>query len=749
MGKIFKQLARHWAACLAVVALLFVQAYCDLSLPDYTSRIVDTGIQQGGIESPLPETVRQSTLDALSLLMGEEDADALQNAYGYYLQDNGVLKLRSDLTDAERTALEEAVTTPDIVLYMAAAQNANATAGDEAEAMTATPAAEDLDAVCAQFAALAQMPGFSREMIQQQLASAMEQVDETTLSSMASQATLLVSLEYEAQGVSHDVQMAYLFRVGGQMLALTLLMVVVAVLVGLIASRVSASIGRELRRETFSSVIHFSNAEIENFSTASLITRTTNDIQQVQFTCVILLRMVAYAPILGIGGVMHVTQGNTGLAWIIVLDVAALLLLITVLMSVAMPRFKIMQTLVDKLNLVSREILTGVMPVRAFSRESFEEKRFDAASRELMGTQLFTNRAMVAMMPFMTLIMNGTSLLIVWFGGKAMDAGNMQVGEMIAFITYTMQIVMSFLMLAMVAVMLPRAGVAADRIDEVCRTKASIHDPDAATAKPALEKKDWDGVVRFEDVSFRFPGADSDALEHISFTANPGEPTAIIGSTGCGKSSLLNLIPRFYDVTGGRVTIDGIDVREMPQEQLHSLLGYVPQKGILFSGTIESNLKFGGAQITDAGMKKAASIAQAAEFIDAKPEGYASPIAQGGSNVSGGQKQRLSIARAIAKEPKIYLFDDSFSALDYKTDVTLRRALKEETDNATVIIVAQRISTVLHANQILVLDDGRLVGKGTHAQLMATCPEYQEIARSQLSQKELNLQDLNTGKEDE
>ena len=749
MGKIFKQLARHWAACLAVVALLFVQAYCDLSLPDYTSKIVDTGIQQGGIESPLPETVRQSTLDALSLLMGEEDADALQNAYGYYLQDNGVLKLRSDLTDAERTALEEAVTTPDIVLYMVAAQNANAPAGDEAEAMTAAPTAEDLDAVCGQFAAMAQMPGFSREMIQQQLASAMEQVDETTLSSMASQATLLVSLEYEAQGVSHDVQMAYLFRVGGQMLALTLLMVVVAILVGLIASRVSASIGRELRRETFSSVIHFSNAEIENFSTASLITRTTNDIQQVQFTCVILLRMVAYAPILGIGGVMHVTQGNTGLAWIIVLDVAALLLLITVLMSIAMPKFKIMQTLVDKLNLVSREILTGVMPVRAFSRESFEEKRFDAASRELMGTQLFTNRAMVAMMPFMTLIMNGTSLLIVWFGGKAMDAGNMQVGEMIAFITYTMQIVMSFLMLAMVAVMLPRAGVAADRIDEVCRTKASIHDPDAAAAKPALEKKDWDGVVRFEDVSFRFPGADSDALEHISFTANPGETTAIIGSTGCGKSSLLNLILRFYDVTGGRVTIDGIDVREMPQEQLHSLLGYVPQKGILFSGTIESNLKFGGAQITDAGMKKAASIAQATEFIDAKPEGYASPIAQGGSNVSGGQKQRLSIARAIAKEPKIYLFDDSFSALDYKTDVTLRRALKEETDNATVIIVAQRISTVLHANQILVLDDGRLVGKGTHAQLMATCPEYQEIARSQLSQKELNLQDLNTGKEDE
>ena len=749
MGKIFKQLARHWAACLAVVALLFVQAYCDLSLPDYTSKIVDTGIQQGGIESPLPETVRQSTLDALSLLMGEEDADALQNAYGYYLQDNGVLKLRSDLTDAERTALEEAVTTPDIVLYMAAAQNANAPAGDEAEAMTAAPTAEDLDAVCGQFAAMAQMPGFSREMIQQQLASAMEQVDETTLSSMASQATLLVSLEYEAQGVSHDVQMAYLFRVGGQMLALTLLMVVVAILVGLIASRVSASIGRELRRETFSSVIHFSNAEIENFSTASLITRTTNDIQQVQFTCVILLRMVAYAPILGIGGVMHVTQGNTGLAWIIVLDVAALLLLITVLMSVAMPKFKIMQTLVDKLNLVSREILTGVMPVRAFSRESFEEKRFDAASRELMGTQLFTNRAMVAMMPFMTLIMNGTSLLIVWFGGKAMDNGTMQVGEMIAFITYTMQIVMSFLMLAMVAVMLPRAGVAAERIDEVIRTRATINDPDEAAAKPAQEHENWQGEVEFHDVSFRFPGADSDALEHISFTAKPGETTAIIGSTGCGKSTLLNLIPRFYDVTGGSVTVDGIDVRNMPQAQLHDLLGYVPQKGVLFSGTIDSNLKFGGEHITDADVKKAAAIAQATEFIDAKPQGYQSPIAQGGSNVSGGQKQRLSIARAIAKDPKIYLFDDSFSALDFKTDVALRRALKAQTDNATVIIVAQRISTVLHANQILVLDEGRLVGKGTHAQLMASCPEYQEIARSQLSQKELDLKSLNTEKEGE
>ena len=765
MIKIFKQLARHWAVCLVVVALLFVQAYCDLALPDYTSKIVDTGIQQGGIESPLPQTVRKSTLDALSLLMNEADAQKLQNAYQYYLQDDGVLQLRSDLTEAERTALEDAVTTPDIVLYMAAAQAANAPAGQTAMGMTGlaempsaaadtdtetvAPTAADLDTVCSQFAAMRQMPGFDRSMVQKQLDGAMNQLDDTMLENLKSQSLLLVQLEYEAQGVAHDVQMRYLFRVGGQMLALTLLMVAVAVAVGFLASRVSAAIGRDLRRETFSSVIGFSNAEIENFSTASLITRTTNDIQQVQFVCVILLRMVAYAPILGIGGVLHVVGSSSGLSWIVVLDVALLLLLMLFLMSVAMPKFKVMQQLVDRLNLVSREILTGIMPVRAFSREKFEEQRFDKANRELMGTQLFTNRAMVAMMPFMTLIMNGTSLLIVWFGGKAMDAGTMQVGEMIAFITYTMQIVMSFLMLAMVAVMLPRAGVAADRIDEVIRTKATIHDPDEAAAKAAQAHTDWQGLVQFEDVSFRYPGADSDALEHISFTAKPGETTAIIGSTGCGKSTLLNLIPRFYDVTGGRVTVDGIDVRAMPQTQLHDLLGYVPQKGVLFSGTIASNLKFGGEAITDAQMQKAAAIAQATDFIEAKPEGYASPIAQGGSNVSGGQKQRLSIARAIAKAPKVYLFDDSFSALDYKTDVALRRALKAQTDNATVIIVAQRISTVLHANQILVLDEGRLVGKGTHAQLMVSCPEYQEIARSQLSQKELALDTLNTEKEGE
>ena len=731
MTKIFKQLARHWAACLAVAALLIVQAYCDLSLPDYTSKIVDVGIQQGGIESPVPDTVRDTTLQALELLMTEDEA-ALA-AQWYSEPDADGLRYLSEDADTAAAELESAFTTPDVVLYMAAAQNAARAAGSTE---TVTPTTYDLDAVSQQFAAMAQAPG-AREMLQDQLAGALSQLDGTVADNLASQAVLLVSLEYEAQGIAHDVQMAYLLRIGGQMLGLTLLMVAAAVTVGFIASRVSAAIGRDLRREVFSTVVGYSNAEIEKFSTASLITRTTNDIQQVQFVCVILLRMVAYAPILGVGGILHVAAGNTGLSWIIFVAVAALLVLITILMNVAMPKFKQMQTLVDRLNLVSREILTGIMPIRAFSREKFEEARFDKANRDLMGTQLFTNRTMAAMMPFMTLIMNGTSLLIVWFGGKAMDLGNMQVGEMIAFITYTMQIVMSFLMLAMVAVMLPRAGVAADRIDEVIKTPATIHDPDAA-AKPALERKNWNGEVEFKDVSFRYPGADSDALEHITFTARPGETTAIIGSTGCGKSTLLNLIPRFYDATGGAVCIDGVDVRDMPQATLHDLMGYVPQKGVLFSGTIDSNLKFAGEHITDEDVRTAAGIAQATEFIDAKPEGYASPIAQGGSNVSGGQKQRLSIARAIAKKPRIYLFDDSFSALDYKTDVALRRALKAQTDNATVIIVAQRISTILHAEQIIVLDEGRIAGIGTHKELLKSCEVYHQIAASQLSKEELD-----------
>jgi len=724
MLNVFRQLGKHWQACVLIVALLMVQAYCDLALPGYTSDIVDVGIQQGGVESAAPNTVRSATLASLELLMSEDDAAMVDAAYGPADAD-GVRQLSAG---ADRSAVEQALTTPDVALYMAASQSAAKRLGEE----SAVPEASDLDTVNTAFAA---MGASGRAQLQATLKQMLASVDQSTQDTLAKQAVLLVQLDYQAQGTAHSVQMAYLWHMGRQMLGFSLLMVVAAVGVGLLAARVSAAIGRDLRRGVFSRVVRFSNAEMDSFSAASLITRTTNDVQQVQMTCVMILRMVAYAPILGIGGIIRVLQMHVGLSWIIAAAVAVLIVLVLVLMRFALPKFRIMQTLMDRLNLVSREILTGIMPIRAFSREKYEEKRFDEASTDLMKTQLFTNRVMTFMLPIMMLILNCVTLAIVWFGGKSMDTGNMQVGQLIAFISYTMQIVMSFLLLTTISIMLPRAGVAANRICEVLQTAPTILDP---PADQAVEKSDWAGEVSFQDVSFRYPGADADVLEHITFTARPGETTAIIGSTGCGKSTLLNLIPRFYDVTGGSVTVDGVDVRQITQHRLHSLLGYVPQKGTLFSGTIESNLKFGGDQITDGQMEEAAAIAQASEFIDAKPSRYESPIAQGGSNVSGGQKQRLSIARAIACDPKVYLFDDSFSALDYKTDVTLRRALAGKTRNAAVIIVAQRISTVLRADQILVLDEGRIVGRGTHAQLMAGCPEYQEIARSQLSQSELD-----------
>lgn len=740
MLNIFRHLAKHWATILAVVVLLLVQANCDLALPSYTSDIVDVGIQQGGVENGLPGSARQTTLDALSVLMSGEDAAALDAAYGP-ADENGVRALLDTVTEEQQAALADALTTPDVALYMAAAAQSASRQGVE----TALPEPQDLDSAAAMLSAAAAAPDFDHEALLARLSGAAGSLDETAAETLASQAVQLVRLEYQAQGIDGGVQMHYLLTTGGEMLLVALLMAAAAISVGFLASRVSAAVGRDLRRQVFGKVISFSNAETDRFSTASLITRTTNDIQQVQMTSVMLLRIVIYAPILGIGGIIRVAGTDTGLSWIIVLAVALLLALVFVLMQVAMPKFKIMQKLVDRLNLVSREILTGIMPIRAFSREKFEEERFDAANKDLMKTQLFTNRTMTFMMPAMTLIMNGISLLIVWFGGHAMETSGMQVGDLIAFITYTMQIVMSFLMLTVISIMLPRAGVAADRIEEVLRTEPVIEDPAPAQLPAGLENKQWRGVVQFDHVNFRFPGADADALEDITFTAEPGKTTAIIGSTGCGKSTLLNLIPRFYDVTGGKITLDGVDLRQMPQETLRAQLGYVPQKGVLFSGTIESNLKFGGDAIPDADMVQAAEIAQAAEFISAKPEGYQSPIAQGGTNVSGGQKQRLSIARAIAKNPKVYLFDDSFSALDYKTDVTLRRALKEKTGDATVIIVAQRISTVLHADQILVLDDGRIVGCGRHADLLATCPEYREIAKSQLSEKDLAKASVTAG----
>ena len=588
------------------------------------------------------------------------------------------------------------------------------------------------------------MSGFSQAMLNSGLTEdAIDGIRQQALDSMgdmsdsiiSQRAVLFVQAEYEALGMDlGQVQMNYLLSTGAKMLGLTLLMVATAVLSGLLSSRTAAKIGMELRGQVFTRVLSFSNNELNKFSIASLSTRSTNDIQQVQMVEVMLLRMVLYAPIIGIGGIIRVAGTRTGLSWIIVVAVVAIFVLVMTLLAVAMPKFKKMQTLVDRLNLVAREILTGLSVIRAFDREKYEEDRFDTANQNLMKTQLFTNRVMNIMMPAMMLIMNCVTVMIIWFGGHGIDAGTMQVGDMIAFITYTMQIVMAFLMITMISVMLPRAGIAADRIQEVLDTPLSIHD--AASVRDE-ELKDAKGELRFEDVSFRYEGADEDALEHISFTAKPGETTAIIGSTGCGKSTLIHLIPRFYDVTQGRITIDGVDIREISQEKLHSLLGFVPQKGNLFSGTIASNIKYGGDWITDEKMEEAAQIAQATEFIETKPDGYDSPIAQGGSNVSGGQKQRLSIARAIAKSPKIFLFDDSFSALDYKTDAQLRKALHEKTADAAVLIVAQRISTILHANRILVLEDGKIVGDGTHEQLLESCPAYQEIARSQLSESEL------------
>jgi len=580
----------------------------------------------------------------------------------------------------------------------------------------------------------------TKEQILAQRDEAMDKMGEGSTLIVQQKAIPFIKSEYEAMGIDMgDYQMQYLLKEGLIMLGFTVLSVIAAIIAGMIASHTAAKTGMTLRGNVFKKVLSFTNSEMDEFSTASLITRSTNDIQQIQMTTVILLRMIMYAPILGIGGIIKVANTRTGMGWIIAVGVGIIIVLVTALMRVAMPKFKKMQTLIDRLNLVSREILTGLSIIRAFSREKHEEERFAMANKELMSTQLFTTRAMAFMMPIMTLIMNGLSVLIVWVGSHGVDAGSLQVGDMMAFITYTMQIVMSFLMLSMVSVMLPRAGVSADRIDEILKTEPSIKETDM----PQDEKvADGRGEIVFDDVSFRYPNADEDALEHISFTAKPGQTTAIIGSTGCGKSTLVHLIPRFYDVTRGKVTLDGVDIRDLSMHKLRSMLGFVPQKGVLFSGNIESNIKFGGEKnsgerITDEDMVKAAQIAQAEEFINEKGKKYKSSISQGGTNVSGGQKQRLSIARAIAKNPKVFLFDDSFSALDYKTDAMLRKALNERIKDAAVIIVAQRISTILHADQIIVLDDGKIAGIGTHKALLESCESYQEIAKSQLSEAEL------------
>lgn len=712
MGKIFRYLKESWGSVLVIVLLLFVQAYCDLQLPQYTSGIVDVGIGQGGIAYAAPEKMRAETYANLQLFMTEEEKAVCDAAYEQAADGSFVLTAKGD---ARLSEIDSKMGLPMVLLsYLNSEDSAY-----DAEALRA----------------MRESGMISEEQILAVREQALAGMGDMSDSLISARAVQFVQAEYEAMGINTGkVQTDYLLKTGLKMLGLSLLMMAAAIFTGLLASRTAAKTGRNLRSRVYNKVVAFSSAEMDKFSTASLITRSTNDIQQVQMVIVMLLRMVLYAPIIGVGGVMKVASTGTGMGWIIGVAVGSIMALVLVLMVVAMPKFKKMQSLVDRVNLVSREILTGIPVIRAFSRETYEEKRFDKANKDLMGTQLFTGRVMNFMMPVMMLIMNGISIMIVWFGGHGIDAGSLQVGEMLAFITYTMQIVMSFLMLTMVSIMLPRAGVAAGRIEEILTTEITIHDKEQPQdAKLGAAR----GEIAFEDVCFKYPGAEENALHHLSFTAKPGQTTAIIGSTGCGKSTLLNLIPRFYDVTEGRITLDGVDIRDISQKKLRSVLGYVPQKGVLFSGDIASNIKFGGDDITDEKMKESAQIAQAAEFIESKPDGYESPISQGGTNVSGGQKQRLSIARAIAKSPKVFLFDDSFSALDYKTDVVLRKALNEKISDATVIIVAQRISTILHADQIIVLDNGSIVGLGTHEELLESCETYREIAKSQLSEKEL------------
>lgn len=710
MRKLFKYLKSSAWSVLLIIALLVVQAYCDLSLPTYTASIVDVGIQQGGIDHVAPAQIREQTLKDLLLFM--DDAQAARVEGAYTLADG--VYTRNKLDGDELNALDQDMGLPMLV------------SSSMAESGQMTPDA---------LRAMLEGGKITKDKIVEMERQAVDQMGDQSDTIIRQKAVLFVKGEYAAMGLDlNKIQMDYLWSAGARMLLLSLVMVAAAVLAGFLSARTAAKVGMDLRFDVFKKVVSFSSAEIDKFSTASLITRSTNDIQQVQMVIVMLLRIVVYAPIIGVFAVVKVMSTHTGMTWIIGVAVGVILLLVIILMGVAMPKFKKMQQLIDRLNLVAREILTGIPVIRAFSREKHEEKRFDLASLDLKKTQLFTSRVMSFMMPLMMLLMNGITLLITWNGAHGIDLGTMQVGDMIAFITYTMQIVMAFLMISMVSIMLPRAGVSIGRINEVLSTESTIRDKHVLRDK---EFSDCKGVVAFEDVSFRYPDAGADVLEHISFTARPGETTAIIGSTGSGKSTLLNLIPRFFDVSYGRITLDGVDIRDISQHKLRSLLGYVPQKGVLFSGSIESNLKFGGADIADAAMEEAAAVAQAADFIGAKDGKYLEPIAQGGTNVSGGQKQRLSIARAIAKKPRVLLFDDSFSALDYKTDVALRRALGEKVTDATVIIVAARISTILHADQILVLDEGKVVGMGTHGELMKTCATYQEIARSQLSEAEL------------
>lgn len=766
MSKIAKNMLPYWKSVIIILALLVVQAMCDLALPSYTSDIIDVGIQNSGVEHVVPEKITEEELQTAQFIMTDDEADVWKSLYK---EKDGYYELK-DLSEDKLNQADEELTVPLIMNYqmstmevdafkksiaaqmgMDAAQLADMSVEQIGQMMhmelesfmqekedddgnTKTVECVDVRSV---FSALLQSGAMTKDQI-----FSMRDDMEDTIDAMGSSLVKSMGVAYavsadKAAGVDiNQVQKDYLWMSGLKMVGMALLMGVVTVLVGFFASRVGAGVGRDLRDKVFKRVVRFSNAEMDRFSTASLITRSTNDIQQIQMVSTMLLRIVAYAPILGIGGVLKVIKTGAGMGWVIALAIIVILGYVMVLVSASMPKFKLMQKLVDNINLVSREILTGLSVIRAFGREKKEEERFDDANRSLTKTTLFTNRIMTFMMPGMMLIMNVLTISIVWVGAHRIDSGDMQVGAMTAFITYAMMIVMSFLMLTMLSIMLPRAAVAAERIDEVIVTESSIHDADQTEA--VTERN---GVIRFDHVNFRYPGAEEDVLHDIDFIAEPGKTTAIIGSTGCGKSTLVNLIPRLYDVTGGKITLDGKDIRNIKMSDLREEIGFVPQKGVLFSGTIASNLRFGKEEATDEEIAKAAKIAQATEFIETKDDRYDSAIAQGGSNVSGGQKQRLAIARAIAKDPKIFVFDDSFSALDLKTDAALRKALGENVKDSTVIIVAQRISTILHAEQILVLDDGEVVGKGTHEELLKTCEVYQQIAKSQLSARELGLEE--------
>ena len=735
MRKLFQFLKPYAPRVLLILCVLVVQAYCDLSLPTYTSNIVNVGIQQSGIDEEIPENISEEEMNRLLLFVSEDDRQDIQDAYEKSSEsfdyDGEVLTLKDSVkSDNEKLdALTEEMKLP--MMLTAGFENGSDTTkqmeGQLKEQMSQVPGIEKMSV----FDIFGMMDDTQRAAIVDKITEQMDKMPDSILDQAA---ISYVKSMYEQIGLdTGHMSTVYILKTGAKMLGLAALGMAASILACLMASRVGAKVGRGLRRDTFRKVIGFSNAEFDKFSTASLITRSTNDIQQIQLLTVMILRIVLYAPIMAIGGILKVSKTNVDMFWIIGLAVLLIVMVVAVLFIVVMPKFKIVQNMVDKLNLVSREILTGLPVIRAFHTEKHEEERFDKANKDLTKLNLFVNRAMTFMMPTMMLVMNGITVLIVWVGGHSINDGAMQVGDMMAFIQYAMQIIMSFLMICMISVMLPRAAVSAERVDKVLKSETKIHDP----KEPKTLPKNGKGEVAFEHVSFHYPGAEEDVLHDITFTAKPGETTAFIGSTGCGKSTLVNLIPRFYDVTEGKITIDGQDVRDLTQHELRDKLGYVPQKGVLFSGNIASNIMFGNPAGSEQEMTEAAQIAQAVEFIDTKPERYKSPISQGGANVSGGQKQRLSIARAIAKHPDVYIFDDSFSALDYKTDTVLRSALKEKTTDSVVLIVAQRISTILHAEQIIVLDDGKIVGKGTHEELLKTCDAYYQIAASQLSESEL------------